>query len=175
MHPSKPVECFGREASARAKALLLGQEVRLETDPGQDTRDRYGRVLAYVFLEDGTLVNEAMIAGGYGHEYTYNQPYRYQAAFKAAERTAREAEKGLWAPGICAEASAQASAASEPEPITAPAPVRSGYTCSANVYSCSDFGSHAEAQAAYEACGGVGNDVHGLDRDTDGSACETLP
>ena len=47
--------------------------------------------------------------------------------------------------------------------------------CSHDAYNCSDFSTHAEAQAAYEACGGVSNDVHGLDGDNDGSACEGLP
>lgn len=51
----------------------------------------------------------------------------------------------------------------------------SEYTCSYNAYNCSDFATHREAQKVYEACGGVNNDVHRLDRDKDGSACETLP
>lgn len=51
----------------------------------------------------------------------------------------------------------------------------SEYICSYNAYNCSDFSTHAEAQRVYRACGGVGNDVHRLDRDKDGSACETLP
>jgi len=49
------------------------------------------------------------------------------------------------------------------------------YTCSSNIYNCSDFSTHAEAQAVYEACGGVNNDVHELDRDKDGLVCESLP
>ena len=49
------------------------------------------------------------------------------------------------------------------------------YTCSYNAYNCDDFSTHAEAQRVYEYCGGVSNDVHQLDRDKDGSACETLP
>ncbi|MCK5123454.1 MAG: excalibur calcium-binding domain-containing protein [Candidatus Pacebacteria bacterium] len=51
----------------------------------------------------------------------------------------------------------------------------SEYSCSYNTYNCSDFATHKEAQRVYEACGGVNNDVHRLDRDKDGSACETLP
>jgi micrococcal nuclease len=53
--PRKPVQCFGREASAQAKTLLGGQQVYLETDPSQDTVDRYGRTLAYVWTESGRL------------------------------------------------------------------------------------------------------------------------
>ena len=48
------------------------------------------------------------------------------------------------------------------------------YDCSSNVYNCGDFKTHAEAQKVFEACGGVNNDVHKLDRDGDGDACETL-
>jgi len=58
------------------------------------------------------------------------------------------------------------------EPTPAPTPK---YTCSYNAYNCDDFSTHRQAQEAYEYCGGINNDVHGLDRDKDGSACETLP
>ena len=51
----------------------------------------------------------------------------------------------------------------------------SKYECNYNSYNCDDFSTHAEAQRVYEYCGGVNDDVHGLDRDKDGSACETLP
>ncbi len=47
--------------------------------------------------------------------------------------------------------------------------------CSGNTLNCADFSTHAEAQACFQACGGVNNDVHGLDGDNDGSACESLP
>ena len=49
------------------------------------------------------------------------------------------------------------------------------YQCHRNVYDCSDFHTPAQAQAAYQACGGLRDDVHPLDRDRDGLACERLP
>jgi len=98
--PRKPVQCFGREASEKAHEILDGTSVRLEMDPSQGDLDKYGRTLAYVFLKDWTNFAELMITEGYGHEYTYNLPYRYQAEFKAAEAEAREEKKGLWA-GAC--------------------------------------------------------------------------
>jgi hypothetical protein len=52
---------------------------------------------------------------------------------------------------------------------------RASYQCSHNAYNCSDFRTLIEAQAAYQACGGRGNDVHGLDEDRDGLACEGRP
>ncbi|MEK7568763.1 MAG: thermonuclease family protein [Patescibacteria group bacterium] len=99
--PRKPVQCFGEEASAFTRSLLLRAGVRLEMDATQGDRDKYGRLLRYVFLPDGTLVNEEIIAEGYGHEYTYRIPYQYQTEFKTAERSARESQKGLWASGAC--------------------------------------------------------------------------
>ncbi len=100
--PRKPVQCFGKAASDKAKELLTGKTVRLELDPSQGLLDKYGRTLAYVFLRDGTLFNEYMIAEGYGHEYTYNLPYKYQKEFKEAEARARAEKRGLWADDTCA-------------------------------------------------------------------------
>lgn len=113
--PRRAVECFGKEASKYLYGLLDGREdVYLETDRSQDQTDRYGRVLAYVTLGgpaggtvasaaiDSVTVNEEMIRGGYAHEYTYDMPYRLQTIFKKSEREARENERGLWDPKVCA-------------------------------------------------------------------------
>ena len=88
--PRKPVQCFGREASAHAHTLLDGHSVWLEYDPTQGRLDKYGRTLAYVWLPDRRMFNEVMIDDGYAHEYTYDLPYRYQDSFIAAERAARD-------------------------------------------------------------------------------------
>ena len=100
--PRKPVQCFAHEASAQAETVLNGQSVYLETDPSQDSVDRYGRTLAYVWTESGRLFNLDMIAEGYAHEYTYDLPYRYQQIFRTAEDDARTNERGLWSPNTCA-------------------------------------------------------------------------
>ncbi len=104
--PRKPVQCFGREASAQTKLLLTGQSVHLEFDPSQGVLDKYGRTLAYVWAPlnsdpQGFLVDEYLISEGYGHEYTYDVPYKYQAEFNAAQAEAKQQQKGLWAPGVC--------------------------------------------------------------------------
>ena len=52
---------------------------------------------------------------------------------------------------------------------------KSGYICSYNYYNCPNFETHAQAQLVYEACGGPKTDIHDLDRDNDGFACESLP
>ena len=74
----------------------------LEIDPSQDTIDKYGRTLAYVWTSSGRLFNLDMIADGYAFEYTYDLPYRYQADFKAAEADASANDRGLWSPNTCA-------------------------------------------------------------------------
>ncbi len=76
--------------------------MRLEADSTQSNKDRYGRILRYAYLEDGTFFNKFMIEEGFAHEYTYqNDPYQFQEEFRAAERLAREQEKGLWKDYAC--------------------------------------------------------------------------
>ncbi|RME29653.1 hypothetical protein D6792_03550 [Candidatus Parcubacteria bacterium] len=99
--PRRPVECFGKEAAARAREFLEGREVILRLDPTQGTHDRYGRLLAYIFRDDGLFFNLEMIAEGYAHEYTYRIPHQYQQTFQEVERAAREAQRGLWDPRTC--------------------------------------------------------------------------
>lgn len=99
--PRKTVQCFGKEASNKAKELLSGKKVRIEKDSTQGELDKYGRLLAYIYREDGLFYNKYMIEQGYAHEYTYNLPYKYQAEFKAAEKSARENQLGLWSPNTC--------------------------------------------------------------------------
>jgi len=99
--PRKPVECFGKEASNKAKEILTGKKVMLEADATQTDRDKYDRLLRYAFLEDGTNFNELMVREGYAYEYTYDVPYKYQNEFKAAQKAASDAGKGLWGEGAC--------------------------------------------------------------------------
>ena len=174
--PRKQVECFGVEASNKAKELLARKMVKIEKDSTQGEFDKYGRLLAYVYLEDGLFFNKYMIEEGYAYEYTYNLPYKYQTEFKVAELFAQNNEKGLWATGECDESDDVQAEVITPELVEKILPVDTGeYTCSFNAYNCGDFSTHAEAQEVYELCGGVSNDVHRLDRDSDGEACESLP
>lgn len=99
--PRKSVQCFGKEASNKAKEILTNQFVVLEADLSQGDRDKYNRLLRYAFLPDGTNFGLYMISEGYAHEYTYKFPYKYQSEFKAAEISARENNKGLWSPNTC--------------------------------------------------------------------------
>ncbi len=99
--PRTTVQCFGKEASARMKELAEGKTVKLEYDDTQSLRDTYGRLLAYVYLEDGEMINRKMIADGYAYEYTYMTPYRYQAEFRDLQNLARTSGRGLWAQSTC--------------------------------------------------------------------------
>ena len=96
VHPNKPVERFGKEASAFTRGRAEGKKVRLEYDPGTGRKDRYGRTLAYIYLPDGTLLNLEIVRQGYGHAYT-RFPFSKMDEFRAAEREAREERRGLWA------------------------------------------------------------------------------
>ena len=111
--PRKPVQCFGKEASNKAKELLTGRSVRIEVDASQGTLDKYGRTLGYIFRDDGLFYNKYMIEQGFAHEYTYNIPYKYQSEFKAAEKSARENQRGLWSPDTCNGDTTSASGSSE--------------------------------------------------------------
>lgn len=100
-HPTKPQECFGNEASEKAKSILTNQYVELESDPTQSDKDIYDRLLRYVFLKDGTNFNKMMIEEGFAFEYTFEQPYKYQQEFKDAESEAKNNYKGLWSESTC--------------------------------------------------------------------------
>lgn len=119
--PRKPVQCFGKEASNKAKELLSGKKVRLETDPTQGETDKYGRRLAYIYTEGGIFYNKYMIEQGYAHEYTYDIPYKYQAEFKAAQKSARENQRGLWSPSTCNGDTTQSASASSSNSTPSPA------------------------------------------------------
>ncbi len=92
--PRKGVQCFGKEASAYNKSLVLGQKVRLSKDVSD--MDRYHRLLRYVYLEDGTLLNLKLVEEGYALAATFPPDVKYSKVFVAAEAKAREAKKGLW-------------------------------------------------------------------------------
>jgi len=99
--PRRKVECFGKEASDQAKKLLSGKSVRLEADPTQDDKDKYRRLLRYVYLSNNLDYGLEMIRAGYAYEYTYDVPYKYQKEYKKAQREAEVAKTGLWSDATC--------------------------------------------------------------------------
>lgn len=89
----KTVQALGKRATQFTKKLCKGKKVRLEFE--ERRHDDYGRLLAYVFLEDGTLLNEEIIRQGYGTAYT-RFPFKYRDAFRHLEQEARQNNRGLW-------------------------------------------------------------------------------
>jgi len=96
--PRRPVGCFGKEASNKARQLLEGKTVILQKDISE--KDKYARLLRYVYLPlpDGNLlfVNDYLIREGYGSALTYPPDVKFSEQFRQAEREARQAKKGLW-------------------------------------------------------------------------------
>jgi len=94
--PRKPVQCYGAEASAKTESMLKGGKVRLEPDPIGDDRDKYHRLLRYVYLPDGTFLNETLVKQGYAFAYVVF-PFSKIDQFKADEAAAQAQNLGLWA------------------------------------------------------------------------------
>ena len=90
-------ECFGREASAFTRREVDGRRVRFTV--GREARDRYGRLLVYVWKADGRSLNARLVAGGYARTLTIPPNDRYAARFADLSRRARREARGLW--GSC--------------------------------------------------------------------------
>jgi len=96
--PGQPVECYGPEASRFTMDALTGERVGLEFDV--DRIDLYGRTLAYLWMADGSLFNETLVRDGFATVATYPPDTKYVRRFRAAQRAAKAAGRGLW--GACA-------------------------------------------------------------------------
>jgi endonuclease YncB( thermonuclease family) len=142
------------EASNYLQGLILNKEVKLVKDKSET--DRYGRLVRYIYVGD-LFVNEKMVAEGFALAYPYNPDTTLCPQIERAEEKAKRNGIGIWSEG------------EEEEQET------SGDECYSNIYNCGDFSRHTEAQELFEECGGASNDVHRLDQDGDGIACEGLP
>ena len=95
VHPSKPIECFGPEASAFTKATLVkGSTVKLLRDV--ESRDRYQRLLVYLFLADGTLFNQLLIDRGFARTLSIEPNTAFASQFAWHESNAKNRRVGLW-------------------------------------------------------------------------------
>ena len=90
----KTIQALGAKSAAFTKELCEGKKVRLEFDV--EKRDRYGRLLAYVYLEDGTFVNARIMEEGYAQTLTIPPNVKYADRFAELQREARDKRKGLW-------------------------------------------------------------------------------
>lgn len=93
--PRKAVQCYGQAAADFTKRYIGQQPVRLEADPINTNRDRYNRLLRYVYLQDGSMVNTEIIKQGYGFAYT-SFPFTKIDEFKAHQLEAQNQKRGLW-------------------------------------------------------------------------------
>jgi endonuclease YncB( thermonuclease family) len=150
-------------SASKNQELVYGKKVTLVLDVSNT--DQYDRLLRYAIV-DNIFVNYELVNTGYAVSKRYPPDTACAATFDKAEDYARLSKLGIW----------------KPTPTLFPtSPTRSGgggdvCSCSSNSYNCSDFNTHAQAQACYDYCISLGaGDVHRLDSDSDGSACETLP
>ena len=90
----KDIQRFGKESKDFLVGFLKGKKVALEYDV--ERYDRYGRTLAYVYLEDGTFLNEYLIKNGYAKVVTFPPNVKYHRQFVIAERYARQHQLGMW-------------------------------------------------------------------------------
>ncbi len=161
-------QCWFSKATAATRRLAQGRRVTLVGDRSQDTRDRYGRLLAYVWLPHGQDLGFQLVAGGHAKIYVYaGRAFKRLTAYRNAESVGRS--KGVWRCGKPAATSSAASSAA------------SGKRCHPSYAgACLDPGA-----SDYDCAGGSGNgplytgrvrvvgpDVFGLDRDGNGYGCE---
>jgi micrococcal nuclease len=177
--PGSPVQCFGAAASERtARILPPGTAVRLETDSSQDTRDRYGRLLAYVYKTGRAgaagSVNYALVAAGYAKVYVYGgNPFRYTATFQRAQSRARSGVLGLWGPPCRGDTSQPAAPVQRAAVRPAPGPTPSG-SCNPNYTPCvANSAADLDCADVGHAVSVIGSDPYRLDGDGDGSGCES--
>jgi endonuclease YncB( thermonuclease family) len=105
-------ECYAGRAAERARQLALDKPVTLLGDASHPTRDRYGRLLAYVYLPYGKDLGFQLTAGGHGVVYLFRGAFKRLVAYRTGESRARRAGRGLWAacrrrcnpsyPSVCA-------------------------------------------------------------------------
>ena len=165
-------ENYYEEAKEFLEDLILDKEVKLEKDISEV--GKYGRLVRYIYLKDGTFVNEVMVKEGYATAYWYEPDITLCPIIQDAEDYAKEHELGIWEDEE-EEPEPEPEVEEESETESEPEEEQEVCDCSSNIYNCDDFSTHAEAQTCFEFCGGVSNDIHRLDGDSDGDACESLP
>jgi micrococcal nuclease len=98
--PRRPVGCYGVEASKEMTSLVANKNVTLKTDSQSSDRDKYQRLLRYVYTENGDFINAEMIQKGYAFAYKVF-PFDYLKDFSDDEKEARDSDLGLWDPNVC--------------------------------------------------------------------------
>lgn len=154
-------ECYGKESTTFASLSLIGKSVRISRDFTQDPRDKYGRILANVFLSNGSLYAEKAVLSGSAYRYVYaNKPVLYDARLLKAEAIAKKNSVGVWEKCQRKEIS---------KPLISPPKRDNGFDCSIKKTICAQMISCQEAKFYLNSCG-----ISRLDGDKDGMPCETI-
>jgi len=158
-------DCYFSQATVRARQLAMSKRVVLRGDPTQDTRDRYGRLLAYVWLPGGKDLGYQLIAGGFAKVYVYRDPFQRLSAYRNAGATAKGATAGQW----------KACGAPAPAPVPTPTPppatnCHPSYSPCLPIVGdldCADIRAMGVAPVRV-----LSSDPYRLDGDNDGLGCE---
>lgn len=178
VRPSKPVQCYGKEASLKTQELLEGKEVKLEKDVSET--DKYNRLLRYVYIDD-IFVNEYLVKEGYAKSSSYPPDIKYQDKFIEAQKKAQEENKGLWNISACPTATPKPIVTAKPSTLK-PVPNTTNYAPTTNIQTVTNTGgaftcncsktcpnmSCSEAQYQLNTCG-----CGARDADDDGVACDS--
>jgi endonuclease YncB( thermonuclease family) len=146
--------CYAARATAHARRLALGRRVVLKGDPTQDTRDRYRRLLAYVWLPGGKDLGYQLLSGGFAKVYVYRNAFQRLGAYRRAEQAASGADRGVWSCGA-------------PPPATDCHPSYSPCLPVTGDLDCADVRALGRAPVRV-----LGDDPYRLDGDGDGLGCE---
>lgn len=155
-------DCWASQATSATQRLAFGKRVALVGDATQDTRDRYGRLLAYVWLPGGKDLGFQLVAGGYAKVYVYDRPFTRLPVYDSVESGAKT--KGVWRCGKPAAATQKSSANCHPSYVGAcldPA---------ASDYDCAGGGGNGPRYTGPVRV--VGPDTFRLDGNGDGLACQ---
>ncbi len=173
--PRKTIQCFGQEASNKMKEFVSGKLVILVDDPTQGNRDKYGRLLRYVYLPDAksTFINGEMVKQGYAFSFR-EYPTKMLDKFNSFEKYARDHNLGLWSSCPVNTQSPKRETTATSSTTYKPSIVNNSVAVSGEDKDCSDFATQASAQAYFVAKGGPKLDPDKLDADHDGKACESL-
>ncbi|MGE2723062.1 thermonuclease family protein [Mycolicibacterium celeriflavum] len=178
--PGYTVGCWGPEATEFARSEMLGQRVALVLDPTQDRTDRYGRTLAYLVRADNWDYSAEAARAGAARSYVYGGvPVTRSPAITAAEREARDAKRGLWGPPCNGDTSSSPATVTSGSPATIPSPSLAAPPPSQPAPPVSTSSVYYKNCDAARAAGAapirVGQPGYrtGLDRDGDGTACDS--
>jgi len=169
--PRTTVQCYGKEASNKNKELVEGKEVRLEKDVSET--DKYDRLLRYIWIGD-TLINEVLVKEGFAYSSSYPPDVKYQDRFIAAQKEARNNNRGLW--GTCTTPTVKPTSSYVtptnipyvPQPTNPPQSGGSSYVCDCSK-TCDEMVSCDEAYYQLNTCG-----CSKRDGDKDGVPCENI-